>query len=133
MLRTTFIREITLYRYRYIISYGLFAVLLFGLLLFATGEIPRGLSSSEMQSTVTSVNINLLNPKAENVIDAPYHLLQKASVQLFGLQPASIRLPSIIIGVATGLGMIIMLQRWFKRNVAVLTAIIMSTSVGFLS
>lgn len=133
MSRTTFIREITLYRYRYIISYGLFAVLLFGLLLFATGEIPRGISGGEMQSTVTSVNINLLNPKAENVIDAPYHLLQKASVQLFGLQPVSIRLPSIIIGVATGLGMIIMLQRWFKRNVAVLTAIIMSTSVGFLS
>ena len=133
MLRTTFIREITLYRYRYVISYGLFAILLFGLLLFATGEIPRGLSTNEMHSTVTSVNINLLNPKAENVIDAPYHLLQKASVQMFGLQPASIRLPSIIIGVATGLGMIIMLQRWFKRNVAVLTAIIISTSVGFLS
>lgn len=133
LLKSSFIREITLYRYRYVIGYGFFALLLFSLLLFGLNDFPRGLTTGEMQSSVTSVHINVLQPKADNVIDAPYHLLQKASIQLLGLTPLAIKLPSVILGVITGLALIIMLQRWFRRNVAVITATLISTSVGFIS
>jgi hypothetical protein len=133
MLKSAFIREVTLYRYRYGIGYGTFIALLFALLLFGISDIPRGLTSGEMQSAINSVNINVLEPKATNVIDAPYHLLQKASIQMLGLTPLAIKLPSVILGAISGLALIIMLQRWFRRNVAVITAIITSTSVGFIS
>lgn len=133
MLKSSFIREITLYRYRYGIGYAAFIVLLFALLLFSLNAAPRGLTDGEMQSAVTGVNINILAPTAQNVIDAPYHLMQKLSIQLFGLQPFSIKLPSIILGVITGIAMVIMLQRWFKRNVAVISAILIATSTGFIS
>jgi len=133
LAKSSFIREITLYRFRYVIGYGFFTVLLFSLLLFGLNDFPRGLSDNEMKSAVTSVHINVLAPKANNVIDAPYHLLQKATIQLFGLTPLAIKLPSVILGVVSGLALIIMLQRWFKRNVAVITAILISTSTGFIS
>ena len=133
LVKSSFIREITLYRFRYIIGYGFFAVLLFSLLLFGLNDFPRGISDSEMQSATTSVHINVLTPKANNVIDAPYHLMQKASIQLFGLTPFAIKLPSVVLGVISGLALIVMLQRWFRRNVAVITATLMSTSAGFIS
>jgi len=133
MLKSSFIREITLYRYRYIIGYGAFVIILFILLLFGLDAAPRGLSDGEMQAAVSSVNINILAPTSQNVIDAPYHLLQKASIQLLGLQPLSIKLPSVILGVATGIAMVVMLQRWFRRNVAIISAILIVTSTGFIS
>lgn len=132
LFKSSFLREITLYRYRYLIGYGLFAALLFSLLLFGLNDFPRGLTDGEMRSSVTSVHINVLDPKAHDVVDAPYHLLQKASIQVFGLSPFAIKLPSVILGVISGLALIIMLQRWFRRNVAVITATLISTSVGFI-
>lgn len=132
-MKTTFLREITLYRYRYIVGYIAFGILLLALLLLAIEQAPRGLSQAEMDSAVTSVNINVFHPMTTDVIDAPYHILQKASIQYFGLDPIAIKLPSIIIGAIMGVGIILMLQKWFRKNVALITAVIIVTSVGFLS
>lgn len=132
-MKTTLLREVTLYRYRYIVGYLGFGLLLFALLLLAIDYVPRGLSAAEMESAVTSVNVNVLKPTATNVINAPYHLLQKASIQFFGLTPVAIKLPSIIIAAITGVAIILMLQKWFRRNVAIITAVIIVTSVGFLT
>ncbi len=132
-MKTTFLREITLYRYRYIVGYIAFGILLLALLLLAIDQAPRGLSQAEMNSAVTSVNVSVFNPTATNVVDAPYHILQKASIQYLGLDPIAIKLPSIIIGAITGVAIILMLQKWFRKNVALITAVIIVTSVGFLS
>jgi len=132
-MKTTFLREVTLYRYRYTIGYIVFGILLFALLLLGVDQIPRGLTQAEMDSAVTSVNVNVFHPIATNVVDAPYHILQKASIHLLGLTPVAIKLPSIILGALTGVGIILMLQRWFRKNVALVTALIIVTSVGFLS
>lgn len=132
-MKTTFLREITLYRYRYIVGYIAFGILLLALLLLAIDQAPRGLSDGEMNSAVTSVNVNVFHPVTTNVVDAPYHILQKASIQYLGLDPIAIKLPSIVIGAITGLGIVLMLQKWFRKNVALITAVIIVTSVGFLS
>lgn len=132
-MKTTFLREVTLYRYRYIVGYVAFGILLFALLLFAIEQAPRGLSNQEMNSAVTSVNINVFRPTSTNIIDAPYHVLQKISIQQLGLTTVSIKLPSIIIGAITGVCIVLMLKKWFRRNVAIITAIMVVTSVGFLS
>lgn len=132
-MKTTFLREVTLYRYRYIVGYVAFGILLLALLLLAIDQAPRGLSQSEMDSAVTSVNVNVFHPIVTDVVDAPYHLLQKVTIQYLGLNSMSIKLPSIIIGAITGVGIILMLQKWFRKNVALITALVIVTSVGFLS
>lgn len=132
-MKTTFLREVTLYRYRYILGYICFALLLFALLLLAIEQSPRGLTKAELDSAVASVNVNVFHPVTTNVIDAPYHLLQKASIQIFGLTPTAIKLPSIILGAIMGVGIVLMLQKWFRKNVAIITAVIVVTSVGFLT
>lgn len=133
MSRTTFLREITLYRYRYILGYICFALLLFALLLLAIEQAPRGLTQAELDSSVASVNVNVFHPVTTNVVDAPYHLLQKTSIQIFGLTPTAIKLPSIILGAIMGVSIVLMLQKWFRKNVAIITAVIAVTSVGFLT
>lgn len=132
-MKPTFFREITLYRYRYIFGYLVFGLLLLAVLLLANTRVPRGLSLTEMTSAVTSVNINVLDPTSSNVIDAPYHLLQKGSIHFLGLTNEAIKLPSVVIGTLTGVGLVLMLRRWFRKNVALMTALITVTSVGFLS
>lgn len=132
-MKTTFLREVTLYRYRYILGYICFALLLFALLLLGIEQAPRGLTSAELDSSVASVSVNVLHPVTTNVVDAPYHLLQKASIQVFGLTPTAIKLPSIILGAIMGVSIILMLQKWFRKNVAIITAVIVVTSVGFLT
>lgn len=132
-MKTTFLREVTLYRYRYILGYICFALLLFALLLLAIEQAPRGLTKAELDSAVASVNVNVFHPVTTNVIDAPYHLLQKASIQIFGLTPTAVKLPSIILGAIMGVGIVLMLQKWFRKNVAIITAVIVVTSVGFLT
>jgi len=124
--------QLFLYRYRFYIGYFLLALaylaLLFGLPLLA----PAGLSSAEMESAAASY---ALQPDAilrGDIVNLPYRLLQKASIMLFGLNIYSVKLPSIIIGVFLGLLLILLLNRWFKSNVAILASILAVLSSSFL-
>ena len=131
-MKMTFVKEVTLYQYRYLVGYIVIVVLLLGLLMLGLDQAPRGLTKDEMDSAVTSINVNVFNPIVTNVVDAPYHILQKVSIHYLGLSPTAIKLPSIVIGVMTGFGIILMLQKWFRKNVAIITALIIVTSTGFL-
>lgn len=122
-----------LYRKRYIIGYTLMAVTLIGLLFVAGMFIPGGLSKAEMNSVVASNATNFsLSFKPESVIDLPYHLLQHASISLFGASNLSIKLPSLLLGALSAFGIFLLLRMWFRRNVAVLTAVIVITTGQFL-
>jgi 4-amino-4-deoxy-L-arabinose transferase-like glycosyltransferase len=59
--------------------------------------------------------------------------MQKASIYIFGVTTLSIKLPSIILGVASGLGLIILLKRWFKNNVAIIGGLLGITSSLYLT
>jgi len=124
--------QLFLYRYRFYIGYFLLALaylaLLFGLPLLA----PAGLSDAEMESAAASY---ALQPDAilrGDIVNLPYRLLQKTSIMLFGLNIYSVKLPSIIIGVFLGLLLILLLNRWFKSNVAILASILAVLSSSFL-
>lgn len=126
------ISKLLLYRYRFYIGYiilGLaFVALVFGLPLIS----PAGLSDLERQSAVTSYNLHLSSITSGDLIDLPYHILQKLSILTFGLTPYALKLPSIIIGLALGLLLILLLNRWFKSNVALLASILTVLSTPFL-
>lgn len=124
--------KLFLYRYRYYIGFFLLAVayvgLLFGLPLLA----PNGLSESEMQSAAHSYALQPDSILKGDIVNLPYRALQKLSIMLLGLNIYSVKLPSIIIGLLLGLLLILLLNRWFKNNVALLASILAVLSASFL-
>jgi hypothetical protein len=123
----------TLYRYRYVIGYGtFFTVLALALLTYVT-TVPYGLTQNEMNSAVTSMHLNLRAITPLNLVDVPYHILQKASISFLGLTSFSIKLPSILVAFGTGVCLVFMLRKWFRDNVAVISSLLAVTTVPFLS
>lgn len=121
-----------LYRWRFIIGYGLIGLLLSGMLVFAGLFVPGGLTDAEKQSVVTSEAINTGDLSTFVVPHLPYHLLQAASMEAFGISEFSIKLPSLILGLIAAIGLILLLRRWFKPNIAVLASLIAVATGQFL-
>ncbi|HMH69808.1 MAG TPA: glycosyltransferase family 39 protein [Candidatus Saccharimonadales bacterium] len=128
------ITEYLLYRWRYLLGYGVIAISLIGLLIVAGVFIPGALTQAEMNSVVMSkaISFSLDSFDVNSIINLPYHLLQRASLDLFGVSLLSIKLPSLLLGFLSALGMLMLLRMWFKQNVAVLTAILVITTGQFL-
>ena len=105
-----------------------FVFLLLSLPLFAQ----HGLSAAEMESATNSYYLKVDAPLNGDLVDLPYRVLQKLSIMAFGLTPYAIKLPSIIVGLALGLLLILLLNRWFKSNVSLLASILVVLSTPFL-
>lgn len=122
----------TLYKYRFAAAYTLLAVTVGLLFLMFPNHIPGGLAATEQRSVVTSAAVTFTAlPLA--VVDLPYHILQKVSVEFLGVTPLGVRLPSLIFGSLTALCMALILRRWFKPHIALLAAVIAVTSGWLIS
>lgn len=126
------ITEFFVYRWRYLIGYGLVAIGLVAVLILTSLYLPGGISNQEMKSVVDSSSTTLTNLGSSNVINLPYHLLQHASVVLFGVSLLSIKLPSIILAFLSAVGIILLLSKWFKPSIGVLASLIAITTSQFL-
>lgn len=126
------ISRLFLYKHRFIIGYILLAVAFLTLLFTMPLVSPDGLSDAEMTSAVTSNDLSVDSVMHGNFIDLPYHLLQKLSINIFGLNAYAIKLPSIIFGIMLGLLLVLLLNRWFKNNVAIIGSIMTVISAPFL-
>lgn len=125
------VSEWTFYKYRYWGAYSLLVVLV-GLYITLYGNlIPPGLGPSERQSVITSAQI-VFTELPTNIVDLPYHLLQKFSVEFLGVTPFGVRLPSMIIGAATAVCVLLILRRWMPNNIAVIAGLIVLTSGWFI-
>lgn len=93
---------------------------------------PNGLNQGEMDSAVTASNLSADFIGKGDIINLPYITLQKLSLHFFGLSLFSIKLPSIIIGAITGFFIILLLNRWFKNDVAIIGSILTTLSTAFL-
>src|SRR6266550_4589961 len=128
------VSELTLYRYRHLIGYTLLVLLTAGLLLLFITKIPPGLNAAEQTSILNSSQIvfdqNFL--QTADMIDLPYHLLQRGSLELFGLSALGVRLPSLILGGLSVLFMLLILRRWLQENVAIAWGVLVATSTWFL-
>ena len=134
-MKKIIISKLFLYRYRFVIGYlvlgFVFAVLISLLPMIAQ----RGLSQEEINSATTSFSLSPSTILEGNLVDLPYHVLQKISILIFGLTPFAIKLPSILIGLILGFLLILLLNRWFKSNVSLLASclVVLSTPFLFLS
>jgi 4-amino-4-deoxy-L-arabinose transferase-like glycosyltransferase len=116
---------------RFVIVYLLLAVVTVALLVIYIDAIPPGLGPSEQQSVITSAAVSFTKPPTD-VVDLPYHALQKLSVEWLGVTPWGVRLPSLVFGALAALCMTLLLRRWFKPHVAAAASIIFVTSAWFL-
>lgn len=121
-----------LYRWRYVIGYSLIGLLLAGLLLFAGLYLPGGISEQEMVSVVRSEALTIADLSTLAIQNLPYYALQSGIFALFGVSVFTIKLPSLIFGLLSAIGFILLLRRWFKPNIAVLASLIAISTGQFL-
>lgn len=121
-----------LYRNRFIIGYTLLIFAFFSLLSILPNIAPHGLSAAEMDSVVQASEIKANFISEGEVVNLPYLLIQKASISLLGLSLYSIKLPSIIFATFAAFFIILLLNRWFKSDVAVIGSIFTTLSTAFL-
>ena len=126
------VEQFYLYRYRFIIGYILLSVAFFLLLTLLPGVAPTGLSDAEMNSAVQASNLESNFIRQGSIINLPYTALQKGSLAVFGLNLFAIKLPSMIIAVATAIFVVLLLNRWFKSDVAIVGSILTVLSTAFL-
>lgn len=121
-----------LYRWRFFIGYGLVIILLALFLLFVGQNVPGAITGTEMNSVTRSASLDIQNPQTLTATSLPYYLLQKASLNLFGVTIIGIKLPSLILSFITAIGAVLLLRRWFRPNVALLATILLVTTGQFL-
>jgi len=121
-----------LYKNRFIIGYILLAASFLALILFVPKIALTGLSASEITSATASQNLNLRSVFDGQLVDLPYHLLQKFIFKLIGITTYSVIIPSIIVGGLLGFFLILLLNRWFRNNTAIIASIIAVLSSNFL-
>lgn len=126
------ISRLFLYKHRFGIGYVILFLLLCALVFLIPMLSPGGLSEAEMQSAVASHNLSLESIANGNIVDLPYHFLQKLSIDTFGLNAYFIKLPSIVIGLVLGVLLVLLLNRWFKNNVAIIASVLTVLSAPFL-
>lgn len=123
------------YRFRYAFAYVGFALALATMLFVAGFYLPGGLAASEINSALISDALDpnkLFSLPPDQLIYLPYRLLQAASIAIFGLSTISIKLPSIILGFISALGILYLLNLWYRRSVAIIVATIAVTMSQFL-
>ena len=131
-MKKIIISKLFLYKHRYGIGYFLLFAAFVALVFLVPLLSPSGVSEPEMSSVVTSHDLSFDSIMSGEIVDLPYHLLQKLSIKIFGLSTYSIKLPSITIALFLGIILILLLNRWFKNNVAIIASILTVLSAPFL-
>ena len=121
-----------IYRWRYILGYTIVGLMLAALLVFAGLYIPGGISPEEMRATIRSGNLDLSDPSTLLTTSLPYYLFQGLIFHFFGVYDFTIKLPSLILALLSAIGLILLLRRWFKPNIAVLASLLAVTTGQFL-
>jgi hypothetical protein len=132
MASTSYLSELLMYRWRYIVGYGVITLCVIWMLFTAAIYIPGSLSQNEMNSTVISSGLSVRHLGASEIVNFPYHALQHISFMIFGITTLSIKLPSLIIALLSIGGMLVLLRMWFSHNIAVLTMILVVSTGQFL-
>lgn len=126
VLKTKFTDTVT-YQLRYMLLYIIIGALLIGAIIAMPELQGMRLSDAERASALISISPDL------HLANFPYHLLQGLSINLLGLTPLAIKLPSIVLGVITAVLMTLLLNRWYRNLTAFTTTTLVVSSVAFLT
>ena len=114
------VTDYALYRWRYKIGYSLIFLIVVVILGLTSIYIPGSLREAELSSALESGALSAQSLDPATVVNLPYHILQRLGFMVFGVSTLTIKLPSIILGALTSVGVCLLTRAWFRRNVAVL-------------
>jgi dolichyl-phosphate-mannose-protein mannosyltransferase len=123
-----YITDYFLYKKRYVLGYAAISLAVIGLLIIAGLYVPGGLTKGEMESSVISSGLSIKTFDPQTIVNLPYHLLQRLSFEIFGISNLSIKLPSLLLATLSIIGILLLLRRWFRGNVALLTTVLVVTT-----
>ena len=125
------ISDFWFYKFRYQITYGILFAAYIAIILYTIFVAPTGLTQNEISSATKSASLNLSNIFSSQILDFPFHILQKVSISALGLSNFGIKLPTILISIATVFAIIRLAHSWFERGTATLATIIAIASSQF--
>lgn len=125
-------QDFFLYRHRLGIGYTFLILVFLILLCFLPSIAPGGLSNDEMESAIAADALSANSITSGSLLNAPFLIVQKISIAVFGLTLYSVKLPAILFAVATGIFIVLLLNRWFKSDVAIIGSILTVLSTAFL-
>lgn len=126
------IAEYTLYAKRYLIGYTALFFVVVSVLAIAALYVPGALRQGEIDSALTSGALSFQSIEPHTVINLPYYLLQRVSFIFFGVSTLSIKLPSILLGALTVVGVFILARLWFRRTIVIIVTAIGTTTAQFM-
>jgi 4-amino-4-deoxy-L-arabinose transferase-like glycosyltransferase len=130
--QSSWIQQVTLYKYRYVIGYTLLLVLTVFVLGVDIRTLPAGINEREMATAVTSSTVGSIQT-LEWMVNAPFHIFQHVLIWLFGISKLSLVIPSLVFSALTIILFILTMRIWFKPNIAIITSIIAITNVAFIN
>lgn len=126
------VTDYILYRWRYILGYTAMLTLIVSVLFVALVYVPGELRTGEMDASIKSASLSFSSIDPSMVINLPYHVIQRLSLDIFGATPVAIKLPSFLFALGTVAGFFFLVRLWFRANVAILATILAMTTSQFL-
>ncbi len=129
-MKSTLVEQLSIYKYRYQISYALLLVVPLLLLLVKLGDLTPGLNALEARSALQSQDLGGI---LSNPVNFPYQLLQYLSITLLGPTAWAVRLPSVIFGILLLVGMFKLFHIWHQPRIAIIGTLFVAASSWFLN
>lgn len=126
------VTDYLLYRWRFRIGFFVIAFIVVGAVIFTSLNMPGALREAEQHTAIMSSKLSATSLDVNSIVNFPYYILQRLSFIAFGVTTLSIKLPSIILGTLTVLGIYLLARNWFTRSVGVMVTLLAATSTQFL-
>ena len=131
MRRKRSIQRSWLYRYRYLLTGILLAVIVLAISIYRFWSVPSGLSVSEKLSAIASGR--LANGNIAGLVNAPWLIPEALAIKLYGMTIFALRLPALFLVVASTLTMMLAIRAIYRRSLAMMGGLLMACSAFTIS
>ena len=125
------ISDFWIYNFRYQIGVGILSLSYLAVIIYTLFFAPNGLTAGEIESAKTAINLNFSNFFSNNILDLPFRVLQKTSIDIFGLSNFAIKLPSVLISLFSIFFITKISGMWFSKRASIFASIVAITSSQF--
>ncbi|MCL2451374.1 glycosyltransferase family 39 protein [Candidatus Saccharibacteria bacterium] len=130
-MKSDLVQQITLYKYRYVVSFGVLALIALLVVAWQFWVLPDGLTESEIASATAAGHFSPTQFLG-SVVNLPWTIMQWLSIKLFGATILAFRLPAVILMILSAVGLVLFLRKWARQNIAVVSGFWAVTSMMFI-
>lgn len=131
MRRKRSIQRSWLYRYRYLLASILLAVIVLAISIYRFWSVPSGLSASEKLSAIAGGR--LASGNITGLVNTPWLILEALAIKLYGMTIFALRLPALLLVVASILTMMLAIRAIYRPSLAMMGGLLMACSAFTIS